>query len=1176
MRRFLVVGCGGSGGATLAYMMDQLSSDLAVWGRRIPRGWQFIHVDVPSGEEAGPDGIGNVQAQGGRYLGLGPQSGSYGDLDHALSQKLTGARALDTIGTWAPRRPQSVPTPISVGAGQYRAVGRAITLVRAGDVRTAVQNAYEELFRVETTSEMTTLAQAAGGRFEPNEPPIVLVVSSMAGGAGASMALDVCRLMSLAGVDPRLMAVFMVSSDIFDSLPESARSGVRANALAMLGEIVASQAGAARAHDVALLSALGHRDGAGAEVPFARVFPVGRTIGTQRTTFGTGRPEAVYRGLARGLAGMMVSPVATAQFQQFDLGNTGSVAPDPKYFGWAANADPLPWGSFGFASLSMGRDRYAEYAAQRLARGAVDRLLDGHLQPGNPASSLEQLGSVLDSQWRPLLSRLGLPVGGTGDQLADLGAWMTGEVLPRSDAEIAARNVSDSEVRGYLPNPDGQQAGQWMVLLHHQLASRRHALTDACNGAAYEWSFRWKDELLGRIERVTADATTRLGLPYAAAVLQRLSTHLSEYVIPGADALAAHTPTDIVEIPPQVQQTMAGVKGVVSNGAQIVDLTMDGIRNHARTQVYAHASGLVARVLQGVIAEVLPPLLATLTDTQRLLENARAADVKHDGLAQLATAQYGAWPSDADQQVPSRFDEANNEILLTTSRQFMGQFVADVQRAIPDGPGNLSGARESVIGAIVSGLWQTTGGEQPPGGLLERTTDWRPRAFGFDPGTGDSIVPSQARYDVHVRPAELLRRARMFVGRRGESFDRFVSVSLRDFVSGVDAPESERAQRMRDLVGKFSETLSLALPLIGVNDKAVQMLHGRSTEYRYKFSTIPFADLPVVADLRRVLETNPLIDSSSMTNLTKALSDQGDPRRVDVFGSYPLYSPLVFESVLKPVGVQWGSTPPAGRSGFWTYRRSRPLDASLPMGDAERRAMVAGWFVGQVLGELRLPDSPYTRPVEVWDREAGSWVGFPNPLLTPPSAFQATYDWLPAVLESILLAQTRIHEAPVMGSLRPYILLRELYDANPLGASTGILEAEGERRVTAWLRSGRTASGLPSRVPSIAAAETIADRAEAAREWLGVIGRLAGEHFMAPGQDGATGGGRFAEITTRDQASQTPIFRDLAPDIFAVARELTQLVDRAEQRAEAGEQAKQDLGGSPQSTRIEMPDGGVF
>ena len=54
MRRFLVVGCGGSGGATLAYMMDQLRSELLAAGvYSLPMGWQFVHIDVPSGAETG-------------------------------------------------------------------------------------------------------------------------------------------------------------------------------------------------------------------------------------------------------------------------------------------------------------------------------------------------------------------------------------------------------------------------------------------------------------------------------------------------------------------------------------------------------------------------------------------------------------------------------------------------------------------------------------------------------------------------------------------------------------------------------------------------------------------------------------------------------------------------------------------------------------------------------------------------------------------------------------------------------------------------------------------------------------------------------------------------------------------------------------------------------------------
>ena len=104
-------------------------------------------------------------------------------LDGALSQRLAAESALDTIATWAPRHPPEVSIPISAGAGQYRAIGRMIALSKAAEIHARLQAAWDELFRVETVSEMSSVSVPGMGRFDPNEPPLVLVVSSMAGGA---------------------------------------------------------------------------------------------------------------------------------------------------------------------------------------------------------------------------------------------------------------------------------------------------------------------------------------------------------------------------------------------------------------------------------------------------------------------------------------------------------------------------------------------------------------------------------------------------------------------------------------------------------------------------------------------------------------------------------------------------------------------------------------------------------------------------------------------------------------------------------------------------------------------------------------------------------------------------------------------------------------------------------
>lgn len=1182
MRRFLVVGCGGSGGATLAFMMDQLRSELHAAGvDKVLSGWQFVHIDVPSAAESGPEGLANVPAQGGSYIGCGPQGSSYAILDGALSQRLAADGALDAIATWAPRNPQEVTNPISAGAGQYRAIGRMITLSKASEIHARLQAAWDALFRVETISEMSTVSVPGMGRFDPNEPPLVLVVSSMAGGAGASMALDICRLLTLVtGLDPKLMGVFMVTPDIFESLPESARIGVRANALAMLGEIVASQTGAAREHDVRILRALGQHHGDGEPIPFARVFPVGRYIGADRTLFGDGSQYAVYRGLARGLAGLMMSGKASDQFVSYDLGNTASPTGDRDVLGWGISSwDVLPWGTYGFSSLSMGRDRYAEYAAQRLARSCADKLSFGHLQAGNPASSNEQLDTLLSSQWQAHCNELRMPAA-AGDEQARvgiLGNWIANGAFPPEAVSSTVNGLIERQLRGYLPNPQGMSAEQWVPVFRQAVMNRRADLARACSETAYAMVFSWHREFADQVEQMVGTAAASLGLPYARELIDRLRLHLDSVLAPGIAQLGAMGPPDIVAIPPQVDAALRSLRGVMTNADQVLGIALDGFRSTVRRQLYADAAARMADVLRVMGSELLAPLRDALGEAMILLEKARSEPPSDVGLARLSTDQYVAWPSDADELVPSRFAEANNEVLLISSSAFKQRYETDLPKAV-GGSNAMIPLRTAVDDAttrVILGLWQTTGGTAAPGGLIERTATWVTRALGTDPENGRPRVPSMAQFDVHTRPAELLARARLYVGRPGESFEEFCKVSLRDYVQGAGASESELVNRRRDIDTKFAEALSLARPLASVNDQALQRVHpGQQVEYRYKFSEIPFAGQPVAETLAEVLRTNPRIDQATKDNYGRSLSDEDSVTRIDIFGSYPNYSPLVFDSVLKPAAQQWAQTAGPGRGAFWRYRRSRPLSASLPMTDAERRTMTAGWFLGQMLGRIQIPASPFTDPVRIYDGDDNQWLSFPNPLLTPPSAFTASYDWLPAVLESSLLAIATSHEPPVMRSLRPYTVLRALYDSHSQDPASGIVELSAAALVREFLKSGTSGPGITSRVGPIAAAQTAEDRQAAAETWLGNVRDVAAQYLPAD-TPGATPDGAFTTVATRSKAAKTPIFRDLAPDVFWATESLIKLLQREgaalAQGETAGAGAFFDDGGS-----VVIPDGGTF
>src|SRR4029077_17950893 len=92
-----------------------------------------------------------------------------------------------------------------------------------------------------------------------------------------------------------------------------------------------------------------------------------------------------------------------------------------------------------------------------------------------------------------------------------------------------------------------------------------------------------------------------------------------------------------------------------------------------------------------------------------------------------------------------------------------------------------------------------------------------------------------------------------------------------------------------------------------------------------------------------------------------------------------------------------------------------------------------------------------------------------------------------------------------------------------------------------FLATGAAAPGVTPRIGTIAAAETPAERAAAAEEWLTSVRDVAAQYLPAD-MPGATPGGVFTSIPTRTKASKTPIFRDLAPDVFCATDALTRLL----------------------------------
>ncbi|WP_288813043.1 tubulin-like doman-containing protein [uncultured Corynebacterium sp.] len=1192
MKKVLIIGCGGSGAKTLAFMMDQLKTMLAERlpekyasprDVKLPAAWQFVSIDVPTAPEKAGKNLANVAEAGGRYISCG-SSGRYAAIDNAVSNSLGARGELGSIASWALANPEEETTPISAGAGQYRGIGRMLLLSKLRDVQKELAQSWQTLFNAETDRELNDLAAELSGNAQHNadtskDVPLVFVVSSMAGGAGASMAIDVCRMLnSLEGNSVSLNSLFMVTPDIFHKISADQVPGANPNALAMFGELVAAQFGAATESDRRIFEALGIQI-AKETIPVGRVFPVGVRSGEQGTQLGDGEASTVYRALGRGLAALMIDDGAMQDFVAFTLGNKGSLEMDSTNYGWGAT-DPknVPWGSYGYAQLSMGRDRYAEYAAQRLARFAVGKLLEGHLDPSDPSSGDVQIKRLLDNNQPLFYSNLGKVLPAPGEHV---GMWILSYFnSPVSD--WASRMATS--LQGQLPPGNNLRGSEWAAQVHQVIGAFNGQVRNADRSALDSAVFDWANvtELQEGLVQTIREEVARYGAPYGAAVLERIRHYVKDDLLHKLRELgSAPSP---VTVPSTVDQLGKNKVTETSSLAQEIVSSAHGTLKHVAGSAIARNMALV---LEDFVPHFLEPL--QLEMSKQTTNLVKSAELQHDsglGIAQLKTDVPNLWPEESP-FVPDRFSQAANEVFLTEVKDFPEQFQSDMIQAV-SGEHDIvdySTALRTASQNVIDGDWKSLADVEPaPRDLLTITEPWVSKHLVRDPHNHNVLrEPRPARLEFRIKSADVLSRSRAYIARRGFSFHHFITASLRDYVINPGLTDHERAMRRRNLINKFELAMKNALPLAQVNRDLVRKLYNSEVNYKFNFSKIPFEGDALAEELqaavRRFPNFRPAEDSKP---LGAALSNQGEERAIDIFGSYPNYAPIVFSSLLPPIRQQWQKTA-GSRVGFWKSRRARPLPAALPMSEAERQAMIAGWYVGRLTGRVIFPatlDVDDDHSVQIFDSERKAWTEFEAPMLTPPSQLRHGLDWLPSLLESSSLAWTAVGEGNLFESVRPYVELRRLYDSAN-SPSKGARKLEGERVLREWLFSGERPADNINQIPGTEKGVDVEQRKDAAIAWLEKQRNFTENYVptdvLQKGHLQTSHARPFADIRDRDLAAKVPVYADIAPDVYVMLGKLIEMLESAYQSGDpALDQAQIPQSVKPSDSSFQLPGDGEF
>ena len=1063
MRAMVVVGLGGSGGATLRFAMQDIQRQLkaAKWDGPIPRAFQFVHIDVPVLPDGGSLGPRQVTDMGGRYVGVAQPGSVYSQLDEGLVNRLSQAGQLDTLAGWRHPAPHEF-LEIEQGAGQMRNVGREALSLRLADIGEVLRRAIHDASDPAATAELVKVARlfdpAADSASMTRKPPLAVVVSSIAGGSGASMLSDVAEVLKSVAVGAnkrtgREQIAFVYTPEVFASVAQAFRPGTEPNALAAASELVAAQLNSlpTTPREVGLHTSAGLiQPDSGARGPRV-TFLVGASNSNGAVLHGQ---TEIYRSLGRTLSAITLSPQMQESVESYVLGNVAnSAAALQDETGLRHGAPRAVWGfdGLGFASVSLGRDRFAEYTAQRLSRVAVKHLLQGHWtrdveeETETPEQARDARAELALSD---VVTALGIPLRPTADQDHQ---QMLETAWPAAERFTFAQQVTDAVTGAVERTPATQESGFAVSYLSQQLG-----LTLPRTGLAAKSAMRasvgaWAGSRQAVLEHAVLAVAESAGLPVASAVLALLGDHLhavADQLLEWEQRKPAADPLD------GVRGRVTAVAGRVTRAQLHATVSAADPGETLLTEWSYDLFGLVGRVLADFAGDVVVALRRGLTGQERVLMQA-SGETPED-----RDDQVSSWPK--PESVPARFQPAAVDVLVEDVAGYAATYGERLGATFPAGLADDAEHRaraELLVDQLDEAQQAAYDGEPTLVTRAARDGAGAPSVMGRRGSWWSRHLKSQDRqaasasYQPRFSPADVLDRARAWIARQDGAIGSYVREDLATYLRAERTDPVDRDNRERAFVSAFQRALRFASPMVRVDNGLVEAFHGvgESARTLYLFSGVPLAGLPVVPKLADLLE-GPGIESTSRQAFLAAVSERG-AARIDIFGAYDkVMAPPVFASLAEPIASRWQAD---NRASFWSNRRARQLPWFVPLSPDAQDAAIRGWYVASVLGLLEVTSDAHrgTR-VTLWHADRRRRVEFPHPLLTDPNphGFVAgadnRRDLLACLLESLPLAMMSCSRTHNADPLLPYAELIRL-------------GAQYEWAVEDWLLRGEVPGDCP-------------------------------------------------------------------------------------------------------------------
>jgi hypothetical protein len=201
----------------------------------LPAAWQFLQIDTTYDGIAFPAPM----LPQDEFHCVVPRGEGFYDVLASITNKGTVSDQHKMLAGWGVR---NSAISIQAGAGQIRAIGRQVGVANSAETLTAIRSAISKMQAPTAFAELASVAKALGGEAPNNSTPQAFIISSIAGGSGAGMFMDVAELLKRATAQnwAQEAVAFLYTAEVFSSIGAAGKD-VAKNSLGAMNELIASK-----------------------------------------------------------------------------------------------------------------------------------------------------------------------------------------------------------------------------------------------------------------------------------------------------------------------------------------------------------------------------------------------------------------------------------------------------------------------------------------------------------------------------------------------------------------------------------------------------------------------------------------------------------------------------------------------------------------------------------------------------------------------------------------------------------------------------------------------------------------------------------------------------------------------------------------------------------------------